>query len=111
MAAGFTLENAVLNKFTRPIMSKTTTSPSPSDADVLEALRTAADTDQRDLADGGVRPAQVAQYLPIEPKATADRLRQLVEAGDVVKIRGLNPETRVPRWSWLPAEEVSDDWP
>ena len=76
---------------------------------LLAVIEAAIEDGDVDLAYGGVHATTVAtrlyQQFDIhrEPSTVREYLRQLEAKGELVRVYGLNPESSVPRVSWLPA--------
>ncbi len=77
---------------------------------VRAVIEEAVAADDRDLARGGVHSSTIQHRLAEdydlsrEPKTVRDYLREHRDQLDLAEVRGLNPETLVPRVSWLPTE-------
>ncbi len=83
-----------------------------SEADVLEAVRTAIEDGRRDGLNGGIAPPVLTDYLPVQQESAKQTLNWLVEDGSLVSVKGVSPSGD-PRTSYLPADhpDASSDWP
>lgn len=75
-----------------------------SDDDLVEAVREAICDGETDPANGGVHPEVLAEYVPLSQSRLKYRCRELRKQGRLEKVRGLNPATMSPRWSYQPAD-------
>lgn len=75
------------------------------DEDLLDAVLDAVQDGDTDPANGGVHPEVLAERLPLSESTIKDRCRRLRADGQLVKVRGLNPRLRSPRWSYWPATD------
>ena len=80
-----------------------------SDEEVLAAVRDAVDAGETDLLDGGVTIESVAKRTGHAVATAEHRLRELARDGKLVRVRGANPETYEPRWTYLPPDSLDDD--
>jgi hypothetical protein len=81
-----------------------------TDEDLLLAIRDAILDGETDPAAGGVHPEVLADRVALSPSTLKDRCRRLREEGRLEKVRGLNPATSSPRWSYQLVEtEIPQD--
>jgi predicted TIM-barrel enzyme len=82
------------------------------DATLINAVKECYEREETDLMNGGVAAATVAEHddVPYTPSTTQSRLSTLAETSDdLVRVIGLNPESQVPRASYVPAAEYDDE--
>jgi hypothetical protein len=79
-----------------------------TDEEIVETIEELLDEGKGDLADGGISIAVLSDRLEYDLKSTRDRINELLESGDVVKVDGLTPETFRPRKSYVPARDSGD---
>lgn len=78
------------------------------DATLIEAVADCYEREETDLMDGGVPAAAVAEHedVPYVEDTVQTRLSNIAETSDdIVRVIGLNPDTQVPRASYVPAAE------
>lgn len=65
----------------------------------------------RDGFEGGVPACRVADHLGVARSTAKNRLTRLANEGDLVLVRGVNPETQSPRRSYAPPDAVDTHLP
>jgi len=68
------------------------------DADIVAAVEDAIADGETDDADGGAPAEAVAERLPIKQHTTEQRLRELVDEGQLKEVYGIGPT--IPRKSY-----------
>lgn len=82
----------------------------PTDEAIVDAVRDAIEAGQTDLLDGGVSAAALADEFGMEQTSIEDRVRYLVDRGQLVRVWGARPSPPYrPRQSYLPADMVDDE--
>ena len=78
----------------------------PTDEAILDAVRDAYEARETDLLDGGVPPSAVAARVDTTREHAQDRLVDLADADELVRVHGANPETFRSRPSYLLPEHT-----
>jgi len=60
--------------------------------------------EHRDLARGGIHPTVLASELDRDRSGLRDRVNELVDAGELVRVWGVAPDGSQPRIGYLPAD-------
>jgi len=69
---------------------------------ILRAINRGLVRDERDLLEGGIAAATIANYVDLERSTARDKIWELVNDGVLMQVWGANPETGKPRESYLP---------